>query len=131
MTSCTFAPCQRCLAAEIKADCLPPHATSYPHTDYAAIATAARARGIRVEKPAQVRDAPRAAFAHEGPALVNVVANRAALAMPPKISAEQISGFALWRVGRSHPVGQAVPALRTVAASRRGRRPRGSGWSRR
>jgi pyruvate dehydrogenase (quinone) len=40
-------------------------------------------------------DALREAFAHEGPALVDVVTDPAALAVPPKITAEQISGFAL------------------------------------
>ncbi|MGR6968846.1 pyruvate dehydrogenase [Streptomyces cynarae] len=80
---------------EMMVDGLPPHATTYPHTDYAAIATAAGARGIRVEKPAEVRDALREAFAHDGPALVDVVTDPAALAVPPKITAEQLSGFAL------------------------------------
>ncbi|MES4907674.1 MULTISPECIES: pyruvate dehydrogenase [unclassified Streptomyces] len=80
---------------EMMVDGLPPHATSYPHTDYAAIATAAGARGIRVEKPGEVREALREAFAHEGPALVDVVTDPTALAVPPKITTEQISGFAL------------------------------------
>ncbi|MFD5542896.1 thiamine pyrophosphate-dependent enzyme, partial [Streptomyces sp. NPDC127079] len=80
---------------EMMVDGLPPHATSYPHTDYAAIATAAGARGIRVEKPADLRGALREAFAHDGPALVDVVTDPAALAVPPKITAEQVSGFAL------------------------------------
>ncbi|MFI2261338.1 thiamine pyrophosphate-binding protein [Streptomyces tubercidicus] len=35
------------------------------------------------------------AFAHDGPALVDVVTDPAALAVPPKITTEQISGFAL------------------------------------
>jgi pyruvate dehydrogenase (quinone) len=80
---------------EMMVDGLPPHGTSYPHTDYAAIATAAGARGIRVEKPSDVRDALREAFRHNGPALVDVVTDPDALSMPPKITAEQITGFAL------------------------------------
>ncbi|POX61763.1 ubiquinone-dependent pyruvate dehydrogenase [Streptomyces sp. Ru62] len=80
---------------EMMVDGLPPHGTSYPHADYAAIATAAGARGIRVEKPGQVRDALREAFAHDGPALVDVVTDPAALAVPPKITTEQLTGFAL------------------------------------
>ncbi|AKN73104.1 pyruvate dehydrogenase [Streptomyces sp. PBH53] len=80
---------------EMMVDGLPPHGTTYPHADYAAIATAAGARGIRVEQPGQVRDALREAFAHDGPALVDVVTDPAALAVPPKITAEQLGGFAL------------------------------------
>ncbi|MEU5608594.1 pyruvate dehydrogenase [Streptomyces sparsogenes] len=80
---------------EMMVDGLPPYGTTYPHSDYAAIATAAGARGIRVEKPGEVREALREAFAHEGPALVDVVTDPAALAVPPKITADQISGFAL------------------------------------
>ncbi|KUN03364.1 pyruvate dehydrogenase [Streptomyces yokosukanensis] len=80
---------------EMMVDGLPPHGTTYPHTDYAAIATAAGALGVRVEKPAEVRGALREAFAHDGPALVDVVTDPAALAVPPKITTEQLSGFAL------------------------------------
>ncbi|MFF0223986.1 pyruvate dehydrogenase [Streptomyces sp. NPDC004629] len=80
---------------EMMVDGLPPHGTTYPHTDYAAIARAAGALGIRVEKPAEVRDALREAFAHDGPALIDVVTDPAALAVPPKITTEQLTGFAL------------------------------------
>ncbi|GLX54584.1 pyruvate dehydrogenase [Streptomyces hygroscopicus subsp. hygroscopicus] len=80
---------------EMMVDGLPPHGTGYPHTDFAAIAEAAGARGIRVEKPAQVREALREAFAHDGPALVDVVTDPNALALPPKITTEQVTGFAL------------------------------------
>jgi len=80
---------------EMMVDGLPPHGTGYPHTDFAAIATAAGARGIRFEKPAQVRGALREAFAHDGPALVDVVTDPNALALPPRITTEQVTGFAL------------------------------------
>jgi pyruvate dehydrogenase (quinone) len=80
---------------EMMVDGLPPHGTGYPHTDYAAIATAAGARGIRVEAAADVRGALREAFAHDGPVLVDVVTDPDALAVPPKTSVEQVSGFAL------------------------------------
>jgi pyruvate dehydrogenase (quinone) len=80
---------------EMMVDGLPPYGTGYPHTDYAAIATAAGARGIRVDKPGDVRGALREAFAHDGPALVDVVTDPNALAVPPKITSEQVTGFAL------------------------------------
>ncbi|SDG04152.1 pyruvate dehydrogenase (quinone) [Sinosporangium album] len=80
---------------EMMVDGLPPHGTTYPHTDYAAIAAAARALGIRVEKPGDVRAALRKAFDHRGPVLVDVVTDPHALSIPPKITAEQVTGFAL------------------------------------
>lgn len=100
---------------EMMVDGLPPYATSYPHTDFAAIATAAGAYGIRVEKPDQVREALRAAFEHDGPALVDVVTDPAALAIPPKITGEQLTGFALSasRTVLSGGVGRMVHLART------------------
>ncbi|GAB3212976.1 pyruvate dehydrogenase [Marinactinospora thermotolerans] len=74
---------------------LPPHGTAYPPTDYAAIARAMGAHGIRVEDPAEVRGALREALRHNGPALVDVVTDPNALSMPPRITGEQLSGFAL------------------------------------
>ncbi|MDX6744769.1 pyruvate dehydrogenase [Actinocorallia sp. A-T 12471] len=74
---------------------LRPHGTTYQHTDYAAIARAAGLFGVRVERPGDVRGALREAFAHPGPALVDVVTDPAALSLPPKITADQLTGFAL------------------------------------
>lgn len=85
---------------EMMVDGPPPHGTAYPRTDYAAIATAAGARGIRVDRPGALRGALREAFAHDGPALVDVVTDPDALAIPPRTTAEQVSGFAL-SAGRS------------------------------
>jgi pyruvate dehydrogenase (quinone) len=100
---------------EMMVDGLPPYGTGYPHTDYAAIATAAGARGIRVDKPGDVRDALREAFAHEGPALVDVVTDPNALAVPPKITSEQVTGFALSasRTVLSGGVGRMIHLART------------------
>ncbi|QLJ04123.1 pyruvate dehydrogenase [Streptomyces sp. NEAU-sy36] len=100
---------------EMMVDGLPPHGTGYPHTDFAAIATAAGARGIRVEKPAQVREALRQAFAHDGPALVDVVTDPGALALPPRITTEQVTGFALsaGRTVLTGGVGRMIDLART------------------
>ena len=40
----------------------------------------------------------KAAFAHDGPCLVDVVVNRQELAMPPSITAEQALGFSLYLI---------------------------------
>ncbi|GAB2839853.1 pyruvate dehydrogenase [Actinoallomurus bryophytorum] len=74
---------------------LPPYGTEHQHTDYAAIARAAGVHGIRVEDPGEVRTALREAFRHDGPALVDVVTDPNALSLPPRITGEQLTGFAL------------------------------------
>ncbi|MFI1151553.1 pyruvate dehydrogenase [Streptomyces sp. NPDC020817] len=74
---------------------LPSYGTTNRNPDFAAIARAAGAFGIRVEKPKQLAGALRDAFRHEGPALVDVVTDPNALSIPPRISAEMVTGFAL------------------------------------
>lgn len=74
---------------------LPSYGTTNKNPDFAAIARAAGAYGVRVEKPKQLRDALKDAFRHKGPALVDVVTDPNALSIPPKISAEMVTGFAL------------------------------------
>ncbi|GGR42503.1 pyruvate dehydrogenase [Streptomyces netropsis] len=74
---------------------LPAYGTTNHNPDFAAIARAAGAHGVRVEKPKHVRGALRDAFKHKGPALVDIVTDPNALSIPPKISAEMVGGFAL------------------------------------
>lgn len=74
---------------------LPSYGTTNKNPDFAAIARAAGAYGVRVEKPKQLTAALRDAFKHKGPALVDVVTDPNALSIPPKISAEMVTGFAL------------------------------------
>ncbi|MEU3600364.1 pyruvate dehydrogenase [Streptomyces sp. NPDC006798] len=74
---------------------LPSYGTHNKNPDFAAIARASGAYGIRVEKPRQLAHALKEAFKHKGPALVDVVTDPNALSIPPKISAEMVTGFAL------------------------------------
>ncbi|MEU1232105.1 pyruvate dehydrogenase [Streptomyces sp. NPDC005828] len=74
---------------------LPSYGTANKNPDFAAIARAAGAYGVRVEKPRQLAGALKDAFKHKGPALVDVVTDPNALSIPPKISAEMVTGFAL------------------------------------
>ncbi|MGP3774989.1 pyruvate dehydrogenase [Streptomyces sp. SDT5-1] len=74
---------------------LPSYGTTNKNPDFASIARAAGAYGVRVEKPKQLAGALKEAFKHKGPALVDVVTDPNALSIPPKISAEMVTGFAL------------------------------------
>ncbi|MFG2309822.1 pyruvate dehydrogenase [Streptomyces sp. NPDC048566] len=74
---------------------LPSYGTTNKNPDFAAVARACGAYGVRVEKPKQLAGALRDAFAHKGPALVDVVTDPNALSIPPKISADMVTGFAL------------------------------------
>ncbi|MFC7302978.1 pyruvate dehydrogenase [Streptomyces monticola] len=74
---------------------LPSYGTGNHNPDFAAVARACGAYGVRVEKPKQLAGALKDAFKHKGPALVDVVTDPNALSIPPKISAEMVTGFAL------------------------------------
>ncbi|WP_017238270.1 pyruvate dehydrogenase [Streptomyces sp. SS] len=74
---------------------LPSYGTTNKNPDFAAIARAAGAYGVRVEKPKQLAGALRDAFKHKGPALVDIVTDPNALSIPPKIRADMVAGFAL------------------------------------
>ncbi|MFD4375290.1 pyruvate dehydrogenase [Streptomyces sp. NPDC058486] len=74
---------------------LPSYGTANRNPDFAAVARAAGAYGVRVEKPKHLAGALKDAFRHKGPALVDIVTDPNALSIPPKISAEMVTGFAL------------------------------------
>jgi pyruvate dehydrogenase (quinone) len=80
---------------EMMVDGLPPYQTDNGPVDYAAIARATGIHAVRVEQPAGIRDGLREAFAHPGPALVDLVTDPNAMSIPPTITAEQVKGFAL------------------------------------
>jgi pyruvate dehydrogenase (quinone) len=73
-----------------------PFGTDFVNPDFAAIAEAAGATGIRVEDPADVRDAIATALAHTGgPVVVDVLTDPYALAIPAHVPAETAAGFTL------------------------------------
>jgi pyruvate dehydrogenase (quinone) len=80
---------------EMLVDGLPSFQTDFAPVNYAAVAQALGMHSIRVEQPAKVRDALTEALAHKGPSLVDVVTDGNALSMPPRITGEQVKGFAL------------------------------------
>ena len=61
---------------------------------FAAYASSCGALGIEVEKASDVEEAVRAALAHPGPALVDVMVNPDEPPMPGKVSYDQAKGFA-------------------------------------
>ena len=83
---------------EMKASGILDFGVSLQNPDFAAMATAMGVHAARVEDPADLRAALEAAFAHPGPALIDVVTNRQELSMPPKITLKDAEGFSLWVV---------------------------------
>ncbi len=80
-------------------------ATELQNPDFAAVAEAIGIRGFRVDDSADLEPTLARAFAHDGPALVNVVTERQEISVPPSITAAQVKGFTLY-------------ALRTVTSGR-------------
>ncbi|MGO4305863.1 ubiquinone-dependent pyruvate dehydrogenase [Cupriavidus sp. RAF12] len=64
--------------------------------NFAAMANAMGIKGFRVEHPEELEGALREAFAHPGPALIDVVSARQELVMPPSTTADQAYKFGLF-----------------------------------
>jgi len=81
---------------EMKAGGIVNYATDLENPDFAGIATATGLFGVRVEHAADLEGALSAAFAYDGPALVDVHTARQELSLPPKITLAQAKGFTLY-----------------------------------
>ncbi|OHT22318.1 ubiquinone-dependent pyruvate dehydrogenase [Edaphosphingomonas haloaromaticamans] len=81
---------------EMKASGHPGTNVALENPDFAEVARAIGFKGIRVEDSAMLEPALRDAFAHDGPALVDVVTARHELSVPPRIEAAQAKGFSLY-----------------------------------
>ncbi len=81
---------------EMKAAGIVNFGTDLVDPDFTGIARAAGLFGARVEKASELDDALRAAFTHDGPALVDVRTARQELSLPPKLTYGQIKGFTLY-----------------------------------
>jgi pyruvate dehydrogenase (quinone) len=81
---------------EMKAGGFLPVGTALDNPDFAAVAQAMGIYSVRVERSELLADAMKAAFAHDGPALIDVVTDPLELVMPPKVTIEQAKGFSLW-----------------------------------
>jgi pyruvate dehydrogenase (quinone) len=81
---------------EMKAGGFLPTGTRLDNPSFAGMAESMGIYGVRVEDPAHLKSAIADAFAHDGPAVIDVVTDRQELVMPPKIKLEQAKGFSLW-----------------------------------
>jgi pyruvate dehydrogenase (quinone) len=81
---------------EMKAAGIPTFGTDLDNPDFAGIARAIGLFGATVDKAGDLEDTLRQAFAHDGPALVDVHTVREELSLPPNITYDQIKGFTLY-----------------------------------
>lgn len=79
---------------EMEVSGLPDNETNMVNPDFGLIAQAMGFQGVNVHKPEEVENAIENAFRHNGPVLLNVFTNPNALAMPPKVDWEQVTGMA-------------------------------------
>jgi pyruvate dehydrogenase (quinone) len=80
---------------------LPEFGTVLRNPDFAAVARAIGLHGVRVEDPGQVDDAVRAALAHDGPVLLDVLTNPEEISLPGKVKVGQAWGFAISKIRES------------------------------
>jgi pyruvate dehydrogenase (quinone) len=81
---------------EMKAAGFVTYGTELDDPEFAAVAKAIGLHGERVAHPDDLEPALRAAFEHDGPALVEVMVARNELSLPPTITPEEIKGFTLY-----------------------------------
>ena len=89
---------RRCRQLEQKSTGFLDFGTELKNPNFAAMAEAVGIRGIRIEEPAKVEDGIAAAFAHDGPVLIDAVVNQTEFAMPPSVTIEMAKGFSLCMV---------------------------------
>ncbi|WP_046731555.1 ubiquinone-dependent pyruvate dehydrogenase [Streptomyces humi] len=83
---------------EMKAAGIVNYATELDNPQLAEVAAAVGLWSRRVERPGDLEDALKGAFAHEGPALVEVMTARQELSVPPAVTVEQAKGFTLYAI---------------------------------
>ncbi len=81
---------------EMKADGIVNFGTDLNNPSFAEIARAVGLHGVRVARPTELKRSLHDAFAHPGPAVIEVMTTREELSMPPHIEASQAKGFTFW-----------------------------------
>jgi pyruvate dehydrogenase (quinone) len=81
---------------EMMAAGIPTFGTDLHNPDFAEVARALGLYGARVERPDELGPALKAAFEHDGPALVDVLTIRQELSVPPHVTRSQVKGVGLF-----------------------------------
>jgi pyruvate dehydrogenase (quinone) len=74
---------------------LPDNETDMVDPDFGMVALAMGFKGINVHDPENIKSALEEAISTDGPALLNIMTNPYARAMPPRIEWEQVKGYGL------------------------------------
>jgi pyruvate dehydrogenase (quinone) len=93
-----------------------PWGTDVKNPDFGAVARAVGIHGERVEQAEDIEPAVQRALEHKGPALIDFVTDPRALSMPPKVTFEQVRGYAL-AMGKLVFEGNTMELLKTVASN--------------
>lgn len=68
----------------------------FKSVNFAKLAEAVGIRGFRIEDSSNLKDSLATALRYSGPAIIDVVTNPNALALPPKIDAREVAGYGLY-----------------------------------
>jgi pyruvate dehydrogenase (quinone) len=75
---------------------VPKWGTDLSNPDFAEVARSVGLFGVRVERPDELRPALKAAFEHDGPALIDVHTRRQELSVPPHVTFSEMKGVTLF-----------------------------------
>jgi len=95
---------------------IPDVETDMLNPDFEKLAEAMGMYGITVNAPEEVRSALEKAFQHDGPALITIHTDPNALAMPPKMTFEQLKGFAFY-MGKMAFTGRANEVIKIIKSN--------------
>ncbi|WP_287930879.1 pyruvate dehydrogenase [Arthrobacter sp.] len=100
---------------EMLVDGLQDFGVDVPDANYAGVAAALGFHSVRVTDPSEIAGAYRAAFAHNGPSMVELITDPQALSIPPKIKGGQVIGFAtaMSKIVLNKGAGEAVSMARS------------------
>jgi hypothetical protein len=73
-------------------------AVDLKNPNFAVMAEAMGIKGVRIERPQDLRAGLQQALSHDGPALIDVVSARQELIMPPKTTFDQSKDFGLFMI---------------------------------